>query len=305
MTRFFAHVRTYIRYYILLFLIVLSCVVWFVTLRAGRRELTFAMLNIGQGDALYIESPTGTHVLVDGGPDKALMSALPHVLPWYDRHIDMVVVDNPDQDHFSGFIPLLQQYSVDVVLEPGVKGSSPSYGVLEHEIADRKIPEMIAERGQVIDLGGGAYLQILFPDRDVSGLSTNDGSIFMRLVYGNTSVIMGGDSPSQIEDYLVARDAAAGGGTLRSTILKAGHHGSKTSSSPDFVSAVDPQWAVISSGADNTYGHPNQETLDTFSAQHIPVLDTCVMGDIIFHSDGQIFTLQNKKILPVTAGCKR
>jgi competence protein ComEC len=262
------------------------------------------VLNVGQGDALYIESPTGTTVLVDGGPNKALVSELPHVLPWYDRHIDMIVVGNADQDHYSGFIPLLQQYTVDTVLESGTPGASPSYAVLEREITDKKIPKIIARRGQTIDLGGGAYLQVLFPDRDSSLMDTNNASVVMRLVYGDTSVALQSDSTSQIEEYLLARDAEVGGETLKSTILKAGHHGSKTSSSPQYVSAVDPQWAVMSTGVANTYGLPDQETLDTFAKDHIPALDTCVMGRIIFHSDGKHFTLENKNILHVTAGCK-
>ncbi len=219
----------------------------------------------------------------------------------------MIVVTNPDMDHYSGFISFLEQYSAETVLEAGTVGAAPAYKVLEKEIADKKMRRVVAERGQVIDLGGGAYLQVLFPDRDASLMSSNDGSLVMRLVYGDTSVILQGDSTARIEQYLLSRDGGSAsvpaGNHLRSTILKAGHHGSKTSSDPDYVRAVAPEWAVVSSGIDNTYNHPNQETLDTFHSQNIPALDTCVMGRIVFHSDGKIFTLENK-IIPVEAGCK-
>ncbi len=301
MKQAFLHVRTYVRWYVLLALILLSLILWSVILHEDRRGvLTFAMLNIGQGDALYIESPTGTQVLVDGGPDRNLMKEIPHVMPWYDKHIDMLVVTNPDQDHYSGFIPLLQQYSTDVVMEAGTVGHSPMYPVLEKEIADKKIPRIVARRGQVVDLGGGAYLQILFPDRDVSGLSSNDGSIVMKLVYGDTSVMLQGDSTATMEHYLVGLNT----GELQSTILKAGHHGSRTSTIEEYVRAVAPQWAVISSGVNSEYGHPHKETLDTLAKLNIPALDTCVMGDIIFRSDGKVFTLENKKIIDVPVGCK-
>jgi competence protein ComEC len=276
-------------------------VLWTVVLHENRRGvLTFAVLDIGQGDSLFIESPTGTQVLVDGGPDKNLMKEISAVMPWYDRHIDMLVVTNPDLDHYSGFIPLMEKYSVDVVLEPGTTNKYVEYGVLEKEIADKKIPRILARRGQIIDLGGGAYLQILFPDRDVSAMSSNDGSIVMKLVYGDTSVMLQGDSTAKIEHYLAGLDGA----NLKSTILKVGHHGSRTSSTEEYVADVAPQWAVMSSGLNNTYGHPHKETLDTFSKLKIPALDTCVMGDIIFHSNGKVFSLQNKNPKPATVGCK-
>src|SRR3989338_1871600 len=168
MSQAFLHARTYLRWYILLALLFISVLLFSVILREDRNGiLTFVVLDIGQGDALFIESPTGTQVLVDGGPGKALMKEISTVMPWYDRHIDMLVVTNPDKDHYDGFIPLTGKYSIDVVVEPGTVSLTSEYAVLEKEIAVKKITKILARRGQIIDLGGGAYLQILFPDRDV------------------------------------------------------------------------------------------------------------------------------------------
>jgi len=273
---------------------------WFAVIHEDRNGiLTFAVLDVGQGDALFIESPTGTQVLVDGGPGKTLMREITAVMPWYDRHIDMLVVTNPDKDHYEGFIPLTGKYSIDVVVEPGTVSLTSEYAVLEKEIAVKKITKILARRGQIIDLGGGAYLQILFPDRDVSGLSSNNGSIVTRLVYGHTSVILQGDSTSNIENYLVT----LGEGNLKSTILKAGHHGSRTSTSEEYVTAVSPLWTVISSGINNSYGHPHKETLDTLNKLKIPTLDTCNNGRIIFESDGKSFILKNKNPILAISGC--
>lgn len=297
----FSHIRLHIKWYILLLLCVISAMLWYVVFFEDQHgQLTFAVLNVGQGDALFIESPTGTQVLVDGGPDKNLMSEISHVVPWYDRHIDMMVVTNPDLDHYSGFISFLNEYKVDADLEPGTNSKTDTYALLEKEITDKKIPKILARRGQRVDLGGGAYLEILFPDRDVSELSSNDGSLVMRLVYGDTSVMLQGDSTAKIEEYLVGLD----GSKLDSTILKAGHHGSRTSTTDDYVKAVSPEFAVISSGVNSVYGHPHKETLDVLAKYHVPTLDTCVMGRIIFKSDGKKFTLENKNIAPVSAGCK-
>jgi competence protein ComEC len=221
-------------------------------------------------------------------------------MPWWDKHIDAIIITNSDSDHYSGFISLLNQYKVDVVIESGYRSATSDYALLEKEISDKHIPEVLARRGEIIDLGGGAEITILFPDRDVSGLASNDASIVSRLTYGDTSVLLTGDSPIKIEDYLIQLD----GDNLKSNVLKVGHHGSKTSTSDEYVKIVAPQIAVISNEKGNSYGFPHQETLDTLKKYSATIYDTCVMGNIILHSDGKQFTLENKNIMPVTAGCK-
>ena len=312
MQRFFSHIRDYLRWYLLSGLIILSAVLWLVVLHENREGfLTFAVLDVGQGDSLFIESPTGTQVLVDGGPNNSLMKEISKVLPWYDRHIDMLVITNPDRDHYEGFIPLLDKYSTEVVLEPGTTNPNEAYKVLEDKIIYKKIPKILARRGQRIILGGGAYLEILFPDRDISGVSPNDGSIIMKLVYGETSILLTGDSTNRIEEYILKLDESS----LNSDILKVAHHGSKTSSDPDFVLAVSPKWAVISSGEDNSYGHPHKETLETLKNLNVETYNTCNNGTIIFKSDGKSFVLQplkassgrmtkNENIKEAVIGCK-
>lgn len=138
----------------------------------------------------------------------------------------------------------------------------------------------------VIDLGGGAVLQILFPDRDPSGMETNAASVVARLVYGESEFMFTGDSPQNIENYLVSS------GDLSSDVLKAGHHGSKTSTGSNFISAVSPEYVVISVGKDNRYGHPNQEVLDTLTNFGAKILRTDTFGRLIFKSDGVTLKLK-------------
>ncbi len=295
------HFKANWRTYLLASLVVISTVLWWAVYYEDHKGLlTFSVLDIGQGDSLFIESPTGTQVLIDGGPNKNLMKEISHVMAWYDRHIDMIIVTNPDLDHYSGFIPLLQKYSADVFMEPGTQAHYPAYDVLEKEVADKKITKILARRGEKIDLGGGAYLEVLFPDRDPTGMSTNDGSIVMKLVYGGTSVMLQGDSTAKIEHYLVGLD----GTSLEADILKAGHHGSHTSSSEEYVKEVNPKWMVMSSGQNNEYGHPHKETLETTAKLNIPAYDTCNNGRITFESDGKNFVLKNKNIKEAVVGCR-
>lgn len=282
-------------------LFIVSIVLWSVVIREDRKGLlTFAVLDVGQGDALFIESPTGIQVLVDGGPNKNLIGEISKILPWYDRNIDMLIVTNPDRDHYEGFISFLNKYSTYVFVESGTVNDSGAYPALKDIIKNKNITTVTAKRGQVIDLGGGAYMEILFPDRDVSGLSANDGSIIMKLVYGETSVLLTGDTTSRIEEYVVELY----GDKLDSTILKAGHHGSKTSNTEILVNKVTPEWTVISSGANNSYGHPHKEVLDVMEKGGVSMYSTCNNGRIIFESDGKNFVLKNKNLQEVVVGCK-
>ena len=135
----------------------------------------------------------------------------------------------------------------------------------------------------VLDGKNGVFLEILFPDRDVSGLTTNNGSIVAKLIYGNTSFLLTGDSPKAVESYLVSLD----GQSLRSDVLKVGHHGSKTSTGEIFLGYVSPEYAVISSGKNNKYGHPHKETTDALEKFNVSYWKTATAGTVVFRSDGE------------------
>jgi len=268
---------------------VITIFIWYAVLVEDRRGvLTVAFLDIGQGDAIYIEAPNGNQMLIDGGPPKAVLSALRTVMPFYDRTIDMIMVTNPDKDHMAGFIDVLESYKVGMVLEPGTVGASAEYKILERLVSEERAKKTIARRGQIIwlDKKHGVGFQILFPDRDILGLATNDGSIVGRLFYGDTSIMFTGDSPDNIERYLVSLD----GKSLRSDVLKVGHHGSRTSTTQEFVGFVSPTMAVISDGKGNSYGHPHKETLDSLEKFGIIVFRTDQVGTIMMESDGESIT---------------
>ena len=262
---------------------------WYESNKAeSPRSLHVAFLNIGQGDSIYIESPTGTQVLVDGGPDSSLLRELTSVMDPFDRTLDAIIVTNPDQDHFAGFIPLLGRYSVGEELEPGTVKTTLTYKALVSALTENKVPRILAKRGMILDLGGGAVLQVLYPDRDVSHLAPNDGSVVMKLIYGKTSVMLMGDATAKVEEHLIS----LGTTTLPADILKLGHHGSKTSSSESWLEVVHPSEAIVSAGCKNKYGHPSKEVTDRLASDLIPYLWTCKEGTIAFTSDGVVWTRQ-------------
>ena len=279
-------IHIYWKLCVLLVLLLSVGIVFFFAFRAHNRPLRVAFLDVGQGDAIFIESPTGNQIIFDGGPGSALVSQVSKQMSLFDRTIDMIVVTNPDRDHFEGFIPLLSRYSVAAMLEPGVKADENAvYAELHRVVAAHSIPIIEARTGQRIMLGGGVYIEVLFPDRDIEDVSHNDGSLIARLVYGETSVLLTGDTTKNIENYLVSKYPAS----LDSDILKVAHHGSETSTGDEFVKAVSPDIAVISAGKGNSYGHPRQATLDTLIKNKVETMVTMNEGTMVFESDGKVF----------------
>jgi competence protein ComEC len=146
----------------------------------------------------------------------------------------------------------------------------------------------MAKRGQRFDLGDGVFLDILFPDVDISEYESNTASIVARLMYGETSFMLTGDSPKSIEEYLVLIE----GENLESDVLKAGHHGSRTSTSELFLAEVSPSYAVISAGKGNSYGHPHLEVTDALFNAGVEAFNTADRGHIVFWSDGENLTVK-------------
>jgi competence protein ComEC len=254
--------------------------------------LRVAFLDVGQGDAIYIEAPNGNQMIIDGGPAGSLLPPLEAVMPFGDRSIDVVMVSNPDADHYAGFLDLFETYDVGAVIEPGTRTSTPMHAELQGMIARKNVPELMARKGMTItlDAEAGVTFTVLFPDRDVSDWTTNDGSIQGILSYGTTKIMFTGDGTKRTEAVVLAEHSPT---DLASDIYKVPHHGSTTSSSEAFVAAVAPKYAVISSKKGNSYGLPKQETLDTLKSHGIETLRTDEKGTIIFISDGSSFTLGN------------
>jgi competence protein ComEC len=273
------------KYYLLIFaFLLLLANAFLINLdwQNSHRKFTFAMLDVGQGDGLFIESPTGTQVMFDAGPPRSVLGPLQRVMSPFDKSIDAFVITNPDADHIGGLADILKNYKVGEVFESGTLTDSKTYQSLREEMKKQNVPDILAKKGMRLDIGGGAYIDILFPDRDVSEWATNDGSVVAKLTYGKTSIMLTGDAGAKTEKIILGENSTT---QLNSTILKVGHHGSRTSSSPSFVKAVSPEYAMISVGKDNKYGHPHQETLDTLTQVGAKILRTDLIGTIIMKCD--------------------
>ena len=270
-------------------LIFFNIFVWLAVVERRPSEiLTVYFLDIGQGDAIFIDSPTHGRLLLDGGKNMKVLTELGKILPFADKRIDVLIESHPDSDHIGGLPEVVSRYKVGVFLEPGVESDNIIDDELHRRLEEKKIPEILARRGMVINFGDGVKLEILFPNQDVSKWETNRASIIARLVYGEKSFLLTGDSPIAIENVMLNLDSEI----LDSDVLKAGHHGSRTSTSLPYAQAVSPEYAVISAGLNNTYGHPHKEVLDILKKLGTNILSTADLGTIVFKTDGKSLYLK-------------
>ena len=269
-------------------LLVLAFVAW-RSLPDGRLHVVF--LDVGQGDAIFIQTPSGRQVLVDGGPSEpVLLSRLGRQMGFWDRTLDVMVLTHPDTDHVTGLVPVLERYQVDTVIFREMEHESDVYEYWLQLLEVEGATIYPGEAGLRLTLDEGLEMVVLHPGVELVGgsaRSTNNNSIVTRLTYGAVSVLLPGDIEAVVEQQLVADGAG-----LASTVLKAAHHGSCSSTTQEFLDAVGPEVVVISVGADNDFGHPCAEVLERLEARAeqsrsgLPVYRTDEQGVVEVITDG-------------------
>ena len=245
-------------------LLLATAATWSAVLERPDGRLHVTILDVGQGDSIFIVTPRGRQVLIDGGPDpKVLLNLLGERMPFWDRSLDLVVLTHPHADHAAGLAETLRRYDVALVLERDVEHASSEYASWRAALNARDGPVVQAMPGQRILLDHGLVLEVLYPpDRLLVNTSSdlNNSSVVTRLVYGETSFLLAGDIHWDVERYLLRRSLH-----LDSTVLKVGHQGSRTSTTQEFLREVSPQVAVISVGEDNRFGHPHPEVVQALT----------------------------------------
>jgi competence protein ComEC len=274
----------------LMSLLVLACVtasIWLLpyaqtTSAVTSPYLQVHFLDVGQGDAIFIQTPSGAQALIDGGRDASVLRELSTVMGFFDKDIDVVVGTHPDSDHIGGLIDVLKRYKVGTILKTENKGDTSTAELYAKLSAQEGAEVFNVRRGQTFRLDASTTLSILFPDSDPTEMESNTSSIVLQLKYGSSTFLFTGDSPKNIEEYLVLVE----GEYLQSDVLKVGHHGSRTSTSELFLDEVQPQFAIISAGKDNSYGHPHVEVTDLLFNKRVQTFSTAEEGTITFVSDG-------------------
>ena len=271
------------KYYFLGVLFFGAVFVWYAVLTETRTGLKVAFLDVGQGDAIFVEAPNGNQVLIDGGPNKTVLRKLAKQMPFYDRTIDGIVLTHPHLDHYGGLVDVLDNYKIGFEMDSGNDNpESKGFDIYARKLEEEKAKRIFAKKGMRVNLDEGLYLDILLPVINKKGMSAHDEMVVAKLVYGNNSFLLTGDMEDNLESFLLSF-----GGSIKSDVLKVGHHGSKTSTSEKFLGLVNPELAIISAGKNNKYGHPHKEVTERLARFEIPMLRTDEKGTIIIKSDGE------------------
>ena len=266
------------------------------------QKLRVSFLDVGQGDAIFIQTPSGKQMLIDGGANNKILTRLGEEMSYFDKNIDVLEATHPDADHVTGLIPVLEKFKVRTILETKGIGHTQVFDDLQKHIDDEGAENHIAHTGDVIDFHDGVIVKILYPSINYVAKKddTNEASISVVVLYGDESFLLTGDLPSTAESKLIssglqksARGGSASGGNI--TVYKAGHHGSKYSSGEQLLTYIRPEYSVISAGKDNKYGHPNPEALERLTKYSKEILSTIENGTITFITDGKSMEVETGK----------
>ena len=269
-------------------------------------NLKITMLNVGQGDAFLIQTTT-QNILIDTSDLDERTKLVNELDKAQVTTLDKIILTHPHADHIGGIEKLLKdsKYTVKAVYDNGIASTSKLYLNYLKELKNRNIKRATLKVGDVLDFGDGVTFNVLYPTQDLID-SVNNGerktdpnneSVVGRLVYKNFSMMFTGDAEKEVESNVWADNDAK---NLQCNILKAGHHGSYTASTENFVQTVNPEYVLISAGeptdkrGGNTYGHPHREPLEIYLANGIPsknILWTWKNGTVVIVSNGKDFSV--------------
>lgn len=248
--------------------------------------MTVHFIDVGQGDAILIQTPS-QNVLIDGG--ERGNTVIDYLKKQSVKNLDLVIGTHPHSDHIGGLINVLQTIPVKEVIDPGVVHTTKTFEDYLTLIDEKDVVFTEGRAGMSRDLGDGATLQVLHPSSP-PGSHLNDASIVTKITFGQVSFMLSGDAEESSEKEILNR-----GYNLRSTILKVGHHGSRTSTTSSILNAVSPEVAVIMAGKGNTYGHPHDDTLAKLDNAGVKIYRTDVHGTIVITTDGQRYEVNVKE----------
>lgn len=237
------------------------------------------VFDVGQGDSLLITSPSGKHILVDGGPDLSLVRHLARTLPFFDRTIDLLIITHPNTDHLAALPRIIEHYRVRAALLPPIFSDLPMYRDILAALTKNNSRILRPTPDSDIRLGDGVVLDVLWPPVATQGewlQNANNTSIVLRAMYGKNSILLTGDIEKEAEMEILAS-----GADLHTTILKVAHHGSTTSTSTGFLLASSPKMAIISAGRNNRYEHPHPSVMARLLRFGVATTTTAEKGTIV------------------------
>lgn len=251
-------------------------------------KLHIVFCDIGQGDAIFIRTPEGADILIDGGPDSKVLNCLFHHMPFWDRDIEAMYATHPDADHITGLVSVLKSYKVKYFGTSNAPKDTAVFKQLNEMIAKEGLKRDLVYRGELVKFSDGVTIKSYWPTPEFiksNSPDTNNYSLVQDVTYGNFNALLDGDIPATILNSIMP--------TLQKVdIFKPPHHGSHTGLDEFTFQHVVPKLAVISAGKKNRYHHPHPKVLQILKQNNIPYLRTDERGDIEIVSDGKTWIVK-------------
>jgi competence protein ComEC len=251
----------------------------------GKLHINFC--DVGQGDAIFLRSPQGKDILIDGGPDARVLDCISSMMPFYDRTLELVVLTHPQADHLVGLIEVLKRFKVEKIFTTGATNETAEFEAWQKAKGEEHAESFQAKKGQKIYLEKNLSGEVFWPPELFFVDEINDTSIVLKIDYFDFCLLLTGDAGKSVWFNL-----SSGGGLSSCFLLKVPHHGSKNGLDEILLSQTLPKVAVISVGQNNSYGHPHKEILDLLEKYNIRILRTDKNGTIEIVSDGKRWWLK-------------
>lgn len=265
--------------------VLLGAIVLYQYITFTDNKLHVVVCDVGQGDAIFIRTPNGSDILVDGGPGDSVLSCLSKHMPFWDKSIEVLIMTHPDADHITGLIDVIKRYSITHFYTSKVQTETAVYKQFLKTLQDYKIKQNYLWQGDKFTFKDGLKMETFWPTKEWEGLTTNSFSVAELLTYKNFKALLTGDldteQVSQASDWVGDID-----------FLKVPHHGSRFGLTVEIINILSPELAAISVGK-NSYGHPTQFVLDLLKNQNIKTLRTDQDGEVEIISDGINFSTKN------------
>ena len=245
-------------------------------------------IDVGQGDSILIQAGEQA-MLVDAGTNESGSVVTEYLRSLNITKLDYLIGTHPHEDHIGGLDDVIHSFDIGTVIMPNVSHTTQTYEDVLDALLEKNLTVTAPHPGDSYSIGDASFT-VLSPSAEIAEQAAenddlNNLSVGIRLVYGSNAFVLCGDAESDSEEAMVES-----GLDLKADVLKAGHHGSSTSTSDAFLAAVNPDYAVISCGKDNSYGHPHQETMDKLNAADISIFRTDEQGTVVAVSDGSSIT---------------
>src|SRR3989344_4500754 len=252
--------------------------IWSVSFRLPDSKLHVKVLSVGQGDSIFIRTPSGYKILVDGGPDDKVLPLLGGELPFYDKSLDLVVATHPQADHIGGLVDVVKRYNVKNIWTSYSESQTQVYSQWRQVLGENNLKTTSVFAGDKMIFPDGLELSVVWPRGKSSYTDSNTTAVVIQIDYKEFEGLLSSDADQQVQPYE--------SGVSDIEFLKVPHHGSKTALKKEYLAKLSPQISVISAGEKNRYGHPNKLLLDMLQNAGTKVFRTDQQGSVEIVSDG-------------------